>query len=137
MESTIPLILTSKNVIEKTNIYSGSYELIESNSILYFENDSPLEIEETVNSSFKLLIRFIHEKDDSGKHNLQFKVNTETNVIEYKCINFNNPLGTGTSKPIEICTIGGKKVYIHFWIYMLGGKNVFSRKMDYSLWKER
>ena len=137
MENTIPIVVTRKGVIDNTNIYSGSYELINSKSVLYFESDAPLEIEEIFDSSFKLTIRIINDKDDSGTHNLQFKVNPATNVIEYRCINFDNPLGTGTSKPIEICTVDGKKVYIHFWIYSMGGANGITRKIDYSLWKER
>lgn len=137
MDSTIPLIVMRKGVIDKTNIYSGAYELIDSNSVLYFEGDSILEIEEVFNSSFKLSLRIINEKDDSGKHSLQFKVNAETNVIEYKCVNFDNALGTGTVKPLEICTIEGKKVYFHFWIYAMGGDNGKVRKLDYSVWKER
>lgn len=137
MESTIPLIITRKGVIEKTTIKSGAYELIDSNSVLYFDKDSPLDIEEEFNSSFRLLIRIINVKDGSGTHNLQFKVNSETNLIEYKCVNFDNPLGTGTVKPIEICTINGKKIYFHFWIYAMGGDNGTTRKLEYSVWMER
>lgn len=137
MESIIPMTITRKSTIETTNIYSGAYELIDSNSVLYFKNDYPLEIEEVFNASFKLHIRFINEKDESGTHNLQFKVNTETNVIEYKCVNFDNPLGTGTVNPLEICTINGKKVFLHFWIFSMGGDNGVTRKLEYSVWKEK
>lgn len=137
MESIIPMSITRKGMIETTNIYSGAYELIDSNSVLYFDSNAPLEIEEVFNSSFKLRVRIINEKDDSGSHNLQFKVNTEVNVIEYKCVNFDNPLGTGTVIPLEICTINGKKVFLHFWIFAMGGDNGMTRKLEYSVWMER
>lgn len=137
MENNNPLNFRRNKMIDRTNIYSGGVELIDSNTLLFFDSSSPLEIEEIFNPSFKITIRIINENDDTGTHSLQYKVIKEESIIEYKCINFNNSLGTGTSQPMEIFTINGKKYYIHFWIYTMSGEKGTTRKLDYSLWKEK
>jgi hypothetical protein len=38
-------------------------------------------------------------------------------VITLTCVNFNEPLGTGTSQPIELAEAGGKKLFVSFWAY--------------------
>ena len=76
-------------------------------------------------------------KNESKSHSLEINVDGQNNVIEYKCYNFDNVLGTGTNKPIEIGQLGGKKMYIHFWLYAMGGDNGTARKLEYSIWKER
>lgn len=128
--------VNSKVDIKKSNIYAGEYELIDSNSILYIDSELPIELEMVFTSTLKITIRFINIKNETGEKKLQVDVDTEENIIEYKCINFDNHLGTGTSKPIEIGTVGGKKLFIHFWIYVMGNNSV-TRKMEYSIWKER
>lgn len=137
MEENIPVVLMRQGAIEKTNIYSGNCELIDSRTVLYYESDEPIEIEEVFNSSFKILIRIRNENTDAGEMGLRLRVDAEKNTIEYDCINFNNQLGSGTNRPIEIGTIAGKKMYIHFWIYAMGGSNGIVRKLEYSIWKER
>ena len=137
MENRIPIVLLNQGLIEKTNIYLGNYELIDSRSVILFDSEIPIQIEEVFNSKFKIILRFISQKDDAGIHNIQVNVDIQNNIIEYKCMNFDNPLGTGTNKPIEIGTISGKKVYVHFWLYALGGDNGVSRKLEYSVWKEK
>ena len=64
-------------------------------------------------------------------------VDPATNTIRYFCRNFNNPLGTGTSTPIEIGSIEYKKMFINFWITAIGGKNMRTRKLEYTIWKEK
>lgn len=122
--------------IKNTNVYSGDFKLIESNSILYYDSSLPIELEIKFTSYLKITIRFINEKNDSGEHDLKINVDTEANVIEYRCINFDNSFGTGTTKPIKIGTIGGKNIFTHFWIYKLGNNKV-SRKIEYSIWQEK
>lgn len=131
-----PLMEMCQSMIKKISVYSGEFELIDSNSVLYYDSEVPLEIELFFTDSFKIRIVIKKDTDDSGEHNLKFNVDEEKNIIEYTCINFDNPFGTGTKNPIELCTVEGKRIYIHFWIYTLGEKGS-SRKIEYSLWKEK
>ena len=48
-----------------------------------------------------------------------------------------NGVKDGTNKAIEIGSIEGKKMYIHFWIYAMGKDDSLARKLEYSIWKER
>lgn len=137
MESKIPLVLVRQGIIEKTNIFSDNCELVDSKSVILFGGDKPVEIEEIFNNSFKIIIKITMEKKEGDEQALQLNVDPATNTIEYRCFNFDNPLGTGTSKPIEIGTIENKKIYIHFWIYAMGSDNSKIRRLEYSIWKER
>ena len=137
MESKIRMVLVRQGVIEKTNIYSGNCELIDSRSIILFDSNAPVEIEEIFNNVFKIRIRIVNDKNETDEHGIQININQEQNLIEYKCFNFDNVLGTGTNKAIEIGSFGGKKMYIHFWIYAMGADDNLTRKLEYSIWKER
>lgn len=120
----------------KVNISSGDFELISSNSIIYYEKELPIDIDLLFNDLTKISIRIANVKDETGKRNLQIDLNAKENKIEYKCMNFNGSFGTGTSKPIEFGTMDEKKMFIHFWIYEMGS-NDNVRKIEYSIWKEK
>lgn len=70
------------------------------------------------------------------KKKLQLKA--ENALLKVECTNF-NAVGTGTTEPIEIATIDGKKLFIHFWSYLLGGneKKQRIRKIEYTVLIER
>ena len=123
-------------IVSSTIIYDR-YEVVDANSIIAFNFDSPIDIIEEFNNSFKLTIRIIQKIDKTGERKLLSRVEEENNLVEFISYNFNTSLGTGTINPIEICTIGNKKVYIHFWIYMLGGEDGRSSKIEYTIWKEK
>lgn len=82
--------------------------------------------------SFNLVFRFITDKN--GERSLMKEIENN-NTIVLKCINFNNPFWTGTTKPIELATFNGKKIYIHFWVSMLNGTG--PRQVSYSIYSER
>jgi len=136
MESKIPVVMYRPGVIEKTNILCGNCELIDSRSVILFDSNEPVEIEEIFNSTFKIRIRIFNDRNETGEHSIQVSVDQNQNLIEYKCFNFDNVLGTGTNKAIEIGSFGGKKMYIHFWIYAMGEGSSLTRKLEYSIWKE-
>ena len=52
MENRIPIVLINRGLIEKTNIYLGNYELIDSRSVILFDSEIPIQIEEIFNSKF-------------------------------------------------------------------------------------
>lgn len=137
MESNKTKIVVDSLSIDRTNISSGGCELIDSRSFILYSNDEPVEIEEVFIGSFILKIRIITCKDEKGERSIKINIDKEHNVIEYRCYNFDNVLGTGTKKAIEIGSINEKKIYIHFWIYSMGDKDNITRKLEYSLWREK
>ena len=137
MKSTATKVSVKPEVPEEINIYNNKYVLIDSNSIILFDIDEPIEIDEVFSNSFTVIFRIISEKDETCEQKLEYRVVEGTNTIEFKCLNFINSLGTGTVKPIEVGMYGGKKFYIHFWIYALGGREDVTRKLEYSIWMER
>ncbi len=136
MENTGSLVFVRNELIENSTITSSGCELIDSRSILLFDSEKPILIEEVFSRNFKIIISIVCLEDDSDKQNISFHVIPEDNTIEYECYNFDNSLGTGTRKPVEIGTYGDKRVFFHFWIYTMGDKDV-TRRLEYSLWIER
>lgn len=80
---------------------------------------------------FDLLIKFT--SNDEEQQRLQQSVSG--NTITFNCVNFDNPLGTGTKKPIELATFNSKKVYINFWVNALGDNAL--KKITYTIYSER
>ena len=136
MDTRTPMPIYNKDVISHTTVISANYELIDSNSFLFFDGSASVDILETFANGFEITIRITCVSDDSNNQRLDYVANAENNTIEYKCLNFNNSLGTGTSKPVEIGAFNGKKLYIHFWIYAMGNDRD-TRRLEYSIWKER
>ncbi len=117
----------------KIKMQTQGYEILEAKTVLLLDEgaDFTLEFIEGV-IHFKVALFF--ENDESGK-TLIFPLIQE-NTLKLRCTNFSD-LGSGTTVPIEIATIKGKKLYIHFWSYLEGqisGKKRV-RKIEYTLLK--
>ena len=118
-----------------TNIGTDKYHIIESNMILLFEKDANLTLSFKFDD-FLFDIKLIFNTDDSIEGGITKNVNG--NKIEIKCTNFNNSLGTGTIKPIDIAIIDGKNLYIHFWSHLYTSeKDASVRKLEYTVFLER
>lgn len=137
MQSVLQYNPNLNKVIKSTTVSSGNLEVIDSGMVLSYDPTQSIEIREKFNDTFTITICFIFEMDESEKQDLQIKSDPATNTIRYFCRNFNNPLGTGTSTPIEIGSIEYKKMFINFWITAIGGKNMRTRKLEYTIWKEK
>lgn len=89
--------------------------------------------------NFKFDIVFVFETDEDNLER-RYKITLHDNkAVIIDCWNFNDTLGVGTVSPIEIATIENKKMYIHFWVFLLGNKeeNKLARKIEYTVFKER
>lgn len=122
----------------KINIYTSNYEVIDHGTVFLFDENSDLtfDIDTGKEFSFQLTIKFIN--DDNGKQIINRTINLENKVITMECLNFLSS-GTGTSKPIEIATVKGKKIYLSFWMYLEGdyeGKDK-TRSLKYTFFLER
>lgn len=120
----------------KVTLYTSTYKIIDHGIVFLFKEDGDLTFEiDTGNFfSFKLILTFISKENEPQIINRTIK----SNVITMECINFLSS-GTGTSIPIELATIHGKRIYISFWTYLEGdvsGKDK-SRSVKYTIFSER
>lgn len=116
--------------IEKT---SGNHAILDSGSIITFDKEANLEFQIEMNASFQFSLLFKFESNASEQHEL--KSDVTDNSITLTCVNFDNSLGTGTTRPIQLATFEGKKVYINFWVYALSEKSL--RKIVYTIYIEK
>lgn len=116
--------------IEKS---SSNHIILESGSAITYSSAAELSFSVTMDDTFGFLLVLNFESTDEKQQNL--KKNVSGNTITLTCVNFDNSLGTGTTKPIELATFNGKKIYFNFWVYALGEKSL--RKIVYSFYSER
>lgn len=112
---------------------SGNNIILDSGSVLAFSATSDIQFGVKMSESFSFNLVFMFESD--GKKNYDIKSSVHGNNITITCINFNNPLGTGTNTPLPLAVFGGKQVYLNFWVYGLG--NNVARKLSYTLYTEK
>lgn len=117
-------------IIEKS---SSNHTVLESGSVITYSNENEvlfsIKMDDTF--SFDLLLKFT----SNGEEQHQLQQSVSGNTITLNCVNFDNPLGTGTKKPIELATFDNKKVYINFWVNALGDNAL--KKIAYTFYTER
>ncbi len=113
-------------------ISSGKYSIIEAGNALTFDEDANLVIEISAATNFKF--RIIFEFQENGnERQIERVVDEKNNVIKYRCINFQE--GAGTAEAFEIGQVGGKKMYLHFWVEKVAA-NKYIRSIQYTVYKE-
>ncbi|MBQ2961097.1 MAG: hypothetical protein IJE09_07740 [Oscillospiraceae bacterium] len=117
-------------IIEKT---SSNHIILDSGSAITFNSTAELSLSCKMDDTFSFSLVLQFESNGDGQHVL--KQSISGNTITLTCFNFDNPLGTGTTKPIELATFNGKKIYFNFFVYALGDKAL--RKIVYSFYSER
>ena len=115
-------------------VRSGNYKVIEANSIILYDSNSDLRIKLKPRIDFSFTVIFYFINNGEGERDLEKITNEEDQTITLKCINFEG-LGAGTTEPVELATVGGKKVFIHFWVYVLSEK-ANTRKVEYTVYME-
>lgn len=112
------------------------YFIIASGSAMTFNKNADLRIKINFEeANFSFLVKFIFIDNDDEKQNLGLNSDAENGLIIINCTNFNNPLGTGTTQALELASVGGKKVSLHFWVYKLGKGS--ARRIDYCFYHEK
>lgn len=121
-----------------TNISTGKYIITESNVVYLTDKESDLILHFKVENDFEFDFKFTFVTD-SEDTSLRLQRKIDGNVSEVICTNFNNPFGTGTTEPLELANIDGKKLYIQFWSFLLGSgqKEKQTRKVEYTVLLER
>lgn len=107
----------------------GEYEVQHTGTVISFE-DEPI----TFEIADDYIIRMVFKNDSNHsetKMEFQFINDNRADIL---LINFNNPLGAGNIKPIQIGHTGGKNMYLNFRIYTLEGT---SSKLVHYTWYAR
>lgn len=112
-------------------VFSGNHEILDSNTIILFGKDSNLvvKIEASPTFAFDLVLEFT--TDETNKRDIRLEASDDQ--MKFICINF-EPAGAGTIRPLELATVGGRKIYFHFWT----SKEVEEmRKVTYTVFIEQ
>lgn len=115
----------------KTKISSGNKQVLSSGTVISFDNN-PISIEllDDNQSMVKLQFNFNHDETVKGQ-------SMSTAVIEdVLCLtltNFNNPIGTGTTKPINFAKYGDMILYLHIRVTALSDTD---RTLYYTIYAD-
>ena len=105
-------------------------ELLYSNRICCFDNDS-ITFKYTFDPESVLTVTFNFNYDDKE---MRFEISDdEKGHFTITTYNFNNTLGSGLKKPIEIATYKDKSIYCRFFIQKSKESNPI---LDFSLYLE-
>jgi hypothetical protein len=103
-----------------TEITSGPSEVVASGMVIAFSGH-PIEISL---GPLKLLFEFVTNRA-TPQQNIQATV-PKPNYLKLELVNFDNPLGAGTIKPMPVgsLSISGRNrvLYLHFRVYGIGGE---------------
>lgn len=113
--------------------YGSKYEIVDSGLLYSVDKNDSVKLELIFDDEFTFSIELAFEHIDNHKQGLKVSVNNDNKLIKFTCTNFENSFGTGTSKPIEVATYNDKKIYLYFYVYMLGVDS--GRKIDYCLFQ--
>lgn len=99
------------------NIMSGDAKIILTGTVIQF-NRNPIEININFpDFPFKWILKF---ENDIKIHDNSLKATAPNqNTLETTFINFNNPVGVGSTNPLNIGKVGGENLYINYRIYSL------------------
>lgn len=113
-------------------IESGQAEVIASGTVIAFSGD-PINITfGSQNETLKLIFEF---KDEEGKGKESIRVDAnqlDPKTLKLTLFNFKNSLGSGTSKPIPIGSLDGKRLHIHYRVYSLTGSD---KMLHFNIYK--
>lgn len=114
----------------KITVSSGKYDVIENGSVIADAWESDIEFHLYVNplGYITLILHFEEQKDSERKIEFEAK----ENKIKFTCINFEDTVGT--SRPLELGVISGKKVYFNFRNYE---EKKVMRKIEYTFYEEK
>lgn len=96
-------------------ILSGDKEIFDSGLVISFKQES-LVFE--LSENMKITISFVDIDSEKGHRIETNPINNHE--LEFKLINFNNSLGTGTTEPLPIGTLNKRRLYLNFIVYSLG-----------------
>lgn len=113
----------------QVQIHIAQYEVFSNGSVIAFGTE-PL----SFNIS-GLTISFVFcSKEDSSDPSIESQASSDQRKLEIKLINFDSNLGVGSNRPIEIGTLGDRKLFVLFHVKQLGNTGV--RVFNYTFFLE-
>lgn len=114
-------------------LQTDKYFILDSRIVLLDAADSSLMIPIIIGDQVEGSIR-INFYSSRGKRGIQRKTDNDMLVLE--CFNFDDPLGSFTTEPLEYGDYEGKKLSIQLWS-SLNGNDKTLRIVQYSLFMEK
>jgi hypothetical protein len=110
-------------------ILSGDKEVFQEGTVITFNNEGIIfEIKD-------IKVKLSFENDTSIKKPSMKAENSEDKILTFKLINFNNPLGIATTKPLQIGTITGRTLFLNFSVHTIG--NTAQKTVHYTYYFEK
>jgi len=118
--------------MESLNIKSGNADIIASGIVMSFEGN-PIEIEfGKPGNRLKLINVF---QDEKGKADLRVEaMKIGNSILKITFFNFNNPLGSGNTKPLSFGTYEGRRIYINYRIFDLNPNENIDKSLHYTIY---
>lgn len=112
-------------------IICDNKKLVYTNRICCISNESiSLKIDFSDTDFLNLVFNFLNDGNEVKTH-LRSPENAK---VVFDLYNYNNPLGTGVTTPVEVGTLHNKKIFLIFYVYRLD-KSTFPI-LDLSLYME-
>ena len=103
---------------ERIIVATGNSDILDSGTVISFRTE-PVTFNFT---GANLIVRFSFFNDTANATNrIEFRTIT-AQELEIQLYNFNNPLGTGNTAPLEIGNIDGRVLFLNFRVYFLQGE---------------
>ena len=114
-------------------ISSREATLVYSNRICCFDNDQlDFKYNFTDKKEDELKIHFVFKYSVDSKQSIEMSTEVD-DEITIRLTNFNNPLGAGLKKPVQIAKLNDKSIFIMFNVYKNDESNPI---LDLSLYME-
>ena len=115
--------------MEAPRIKSGPAEVIASGTVIAFK-DNPVEMTLGLAADTFTLVWEFRDDPETPAVRMESEVKGP-NRLGMLLWNQNNPLGSGTLTPVEIGTLRGRPLYLHFRAYSLGEGD---RSIQYTIY---
>lgn len=115
----------------QTSIFSERKEIISSGMVISFDNE-PITLKLSEDETSVATLKFVF-KDSEEEKKATLSGEVVNNELVLSLTNFNNPMGSGTTKPMNFATYKGLAMYLHFRVTALSDSD---RTLYYTIYKE-
>lgn len=120
----------------EVRLETGGTEIIASGIGMTLSGEASFDIYLKFAEDFSFMVRFIFiDNEDGSQPALKRETDADKNIIKLTCTNFADFIGTGTLKPLELGTYGGRLIYLHFWVRTPEEKKM--REVRYCFYLEK
>lgn len=114
----------------RTSIFSEQKEIVSSGTVISFNNE-PITLQVFEDTTKVFTMKFVFKNNEEEKDPALSAEVVDDELI-LTLTNFNNPIGSGSTKPINFATYKGFPMYLHFRVSALSDSD---RTLYYSIYK--